>query len=140
MNDATRAPARAKPSAGRMLARGFAKRCALCGRRRLFTGWFQMRERCPGCGYRFEREEGFFLGAYVINLAVTEGLLLVLGVIPCIVLLAADPDANLTPVIIGGLAAAVIGPIVFYPWSRTIWVAIELILRPLEAREPADRI
>jgi uncharacterized protein (DUF983 family) len=133
------APDPARPSRGRMLARGLAKRCALCGQRRLFIGWFQMRERCPGCGYRFEREEGFFLGAYVINLAVTEGLLLVLAMIPCIVLLAADPDANLTPVIVGGLAAAVVGPIVFYPWSRTIWVAIELILRPLQSKEPADR-
>ena len=34
-----------------------------------------MAERCPRCGMRFEREEGFFLGAYVVNFAVTEGLL-----------------------------------------------------------------
>ncbi|MDQ4132474.1 MAG: DUF983 domain-containing protein [Actinomycetota bacterium] len=131
--------ARPRPSAGRMVARGLAKRCAVCGQGHLFTGWFRMVERCPRCGYRFEREEGFFLGAYVINLAITEGLLLVLGMIPAIILLASNPDAPLAPIMIAAFAAAVLGPVLFYPWSRTIWVAIDLIIRPLEAREPADR-
>jgi hypothetical protein len=122
-----------------MLARGLAKRCAVCGQGHLFRRWFTMVERCPRCGYRFEREEGFFLGAYVINLAITEGLLLVLGMIPAIIILASDPDAALAPIVIGALAAAVLGPVLFYPWSRTIWVAVDLIIRPLESTEPADR-
>jgi uncharacterized protein (DUF983 family) len=122
-----------------MLARGLAKRCAVCGQGHLFTRWFRMVERCPRCGYRFEREEGFFLGSYVINLAITEGLLLLLGMVPAIVLLASNPDAPLLPVLITALAAAVLGPVIFYPWSRTIWVAVDLSIRPLEAREPADR-
>lgn len=98
-----------------------------------------MRERCPGCGYRFEREEGFFLGAVVVNLAITEGLLLLLGVVPCIVLLATDPDASLWPVVIGGAFAAVAAPVIFYPFSRTIWVAFELMLRPVASPEPPDQ-
>ena len=56
----------------RMLLRGTAKRCALCGGGRLFSGWVRMAERCPSCGYRFEREEGFFLGAYVMNLVIAR--------------------------------------------------------------------
>lgn len=121
-----------------MLVRGLTKRCPLCGSGNLYTGWFRMRERCPGCGYRFEREEGFFLGAYVVNLAVTEGLLLVAGIIPCIALLAADPEASLLPIVAAGLLAAVVAPIVFYPFSRTLWSAIDLIIRPAEATEPTD--
>ncbi len=34
-----------------------------------------MHERCPTCGMRFAREEGFFTGAYLINFAITEGLM-----------------------------------------------------------------
>ncbi len=98
-----------------------------------------MRERCPRCGYVFAREEGFFLGAVLMNFAVTEALLAVFGIIPLIVLLASSPDANVLPVIVGGLAAVVLGPVVFYPFSRTLWVALELILRPAESREPQDR-
>lgn len=128
-----------RPSPARMLARGLTKRCALCGSGGLFTGWFRMRERCPRCGYRFEREEGFFLGAYVVNLGIAEGLVLLVGVVPCIALLAANPDANLLPIVVSGLAAAALAPLVFYPFSRTLWSAIDLILRPAHAVEPTDQ-
>ena len=121
-----------------MLARGLVKRCARCGGGGLFTGWFRMRDRCPRCDYRFDREEGFFLGAYVVNLAVTEGLLIVFAVIPAIVLFASDPGRSLLPLLVSGGIAAVLGPLLFYPFSKTIWVAIELIFRPADAPEPKD--
>jgi len=123
-----------------MLGRGLVKRCPLCGSGGLFDGWFRMRERCPRCGYRFEREEGFFLGAYVINLAITQGLLLLLAVVPLIVLLDRRPDQSLVPIVVGGLAAAVAGPLLFYPFSKTVWTAVDLILRPVRAHEPPDRV
>ncbi len=123
-----------------MLGRGLLKRCPLCGTGGLFTRWFRMKERCPGCGYLFEREEGFFLGAYVINLAIAQGLVILLAVVPLIVRLASDPDASVWPFVVGGVAGAVVGPVVFYPWSKTIWTAFDLILRPVGAREPGDRI
>lgn len=122
-----------------MLARGLGKRCPLCGSGHLFAGWFRMKERCPHCGYLFEREEGFFLGAYVINLAIAQGLVILLAVVPLIVRLAADPDASIAPFVAGGLLGAVVAPVVFYPWSKTIWTAFDLILRPPTAKEPTDR-
>lgn len=121
-----------------MLVRGLTKRCPVCGSGNLFTGWFRMRERCPRCHYRFEREEGFFLGAYVVNLAVTEGLLVVFAIIPAIIIFGANPDRSLTPLILSGLVAAVFGPVVFYPFSKTLWTALELMLRPSDAAEPTD--
>lgn len=122
----------------RMVLRGAAKRCASCGAGGLFTGWFRMAPTCPGCGYRFEREEGMFLGAYVMNLAIAQLLVVLLAIVPAIVLLAGDPDAGLLPVFAGGVVGAVFGPLVFYPFSKTLWVAIELIMRPADAVEPAD--
>ncbi|HEX2046497.1 MAG TPA: DUF983 domain-containing protein [Acidimicrobiales bacterium] len=121
-----------------MLLRGATKRCAVCGGGRLFRGWFTMAERCPTCGYRFEREEGFFLGAYVINLAIAQALVILLAVVPAIVLLNADADVSLGSIIAVGVAAAVLAPLFFYPWSKTLWVAIELIMRPLDEIEPED--
>ena len=97
-----------------------------------------MADRCPGCGYQFAREEGFFLGAYVMNLAIAQGLVMVLAVIPTIIMLNANPDASLVPVIAGGLIGAVLAPLFFYPYSRTLWVAIELTLRPRDEAEPSD--
>ena len=122
-----------------MLRRGLAKRCPLCGSGGLFSGWFRMKERCPGCGYLFEREEGFFLGAYVINLAIAEGLVILAAVVPTIVLLARDPDTDVVPILVAGLVAAVLAPMAFYPFSKTIWTAFDLMLRPADAPEPTDR-
>jgi uncharacterized protein (DUF983 family) len=132
--------AAASPGRARMLARGLLKRCALCGAGKLFTRWFRMKERCPGCGYRFEREEGFFLGAYVINLAVAQAVVVVLAVVPAIVLLARNPDTSIVPILAGGIAGAVLAPIAFYPFSKTVWTAFDLIMRPVSAREPSDRM
>ncbi|HEX3621761.1 MAG TPA: DUF983 domain-containing protein [Acidimicrobiales bacterium] len=128
------------PGRARMLRRGLAKRCPLCGSANLFTGWFRMKERCPGCGYLFEREEGFFLGAYVINLAIAQGLVILLAVVPAIVLLARNPDTSIVPIVVGGVLGAVVGPLAFYPFSKTIWTAFDLIMRPASTREPTDRI
>jgi len=85
-----------------------------------------MVDRCPRCHHRFEREEGFFLGAYVVNLVVAQGLVILFAVVPCIVLLARNPDTGIVPFL------------VFYPFSKTVWTAFDLMLRPAEAREPGD--
>jgi hypothetical protein len=87
---------------------------------------------------RFEREEGFFLGAYVVNFGVTEGLLLVLLMTYVLVQANRASGVPVLPVVIATVAAAVVMPLVFYPFARTIWVAIELMMRPLEAEEEAD--
>ena len=42
----------------------------------LFRTWFAMYERCAVCGLRFEREQGYFLGAMYINYGVTVVLAL----------------------------------------------------------------
>ena len=33
---------------------------------------------------------------------------------------------------------AVLAPLFFYPFSKTLWVAIELTLRPIDEAEPGD--
>ena len=122
-----------------MLMRGVARRCALCGSGGLFLSWFKMRDRCPRCGYVFAREDGFSLGAVLMNFAVTEALLALFCIAPLIAVLAGNPDANIVPVVVAGVLAVVIGPIACYPFSRTLWVALELMLRPAAATEPTDR-
>lgn len=118
-----------------MLARGLLRRCPRCGAGRIFTSWFKMADRCPRCRLQFERENDFFLGAYVVNLGVTEGLLL-LGLF-AYVLAAVDNDGlPVAPVLVGALVLAVLGPLAFFPFSRTIWSAIDLAMRPVPFDDP----
>ena len=125
------------PSFPLMLLRGMVRHCPRCGTGHLFSRWFRMVERCPGCGYRFAREEGFQLGGYVINFGVTESLVcLVLA--GYIIVASSNPDAAIWPVIVAGLIAAVVTPVLFFPFSRTIWAAIDLALTPLSVVEQAE--
>lgn len=73
-----------------------------------------------------------------MNLALAQGLVMLVAVAPAIVLLNADADANLVPVIVGGLIGTVLAPLFFYRFSKTLWVAIELTLRPVDETEPGD--
>ena len=123
-----------RPPLGRMLWRGLLRRCPRCGGGRIFRSWFHMVERCPRCGLRFEREEGFFLGAYVINYGIGSAIVAV-SLVVFAVARNADADASPIPDLAAGLAGAVLVPVLFYPFSRTIWSAIDLFMRPLEADE-----
>jgi uncharacterized protein (DUF983 family) len=120
-----------------MLARGAIRHCARCGSGHLFSSWFHERDRCPGCGMRFQREEGFWLGGYVINFG--------LGEVSILALLAVliGMEANHQPVDVAlfatvGVVLAIVGPLATFPFSRTIWSAIDLLMRPLSREEVVD--
>src|SRR5438128_9502553 len=60
------------------------QRCPRCRegaiyRGSLFRGWLSMYERCPVCNLKFEREQGYFVGAMYVSymLAIPPYLLLV---------------------------------------------------------------
>ena len=93
-----------------------------------------MRERCPTCGYRFERkeEEAFFLGAVAINFVVTEGILGVMLLISFVLTL---PDPPLLLLCAVAVPLMIVAPIAFYPISKTLWAAFDLMLHPAEPEE-----
>jgi hypothetical protein len=95
----------------------------------VWGGAFKLRERCPRCALLFAREEGFWLGAYVINFGVSEGLV---GVMLMVFLFVKvnNPDVPLAPWLIVGAAMGTLLPIAFYKSSRTIWAAIDLAMNP----------
>lgn len=117
-----------------MVARALARRCPLCGKGPLFTSWFTIRESCPGCGFFVEREEGYFTGAMALNLVVAE-LLFVAGFVASIILTWPTVPWHL---MYGWLVVAVVAPVAFYPFSKTLWLAGELFLHPPEAWEFTD--
>ena len=123
-----------KPTLGTMLKRGLARHCPNCGSGGLFHRWFRMAERCPRCGIKFEREEGFFLGAFLINFAVGEGLIAVL-LFGYVILLSANANVSVPGFIAVGIGLSVIVTLFFYPFSKTVWSALDIAMHPLEAHE-----
>ena len=85
-----------------------------------------MVERCPRCGLRFERVEGHWTGALGINTVLSFGLLLVtlLGGF-----LVTYPDVPAVGLMVTAVAVAALSPFVFFPFSKTLWLAIDLQMR-----------
>jgi uncharacterized protein (DUF983 family) len=131
------ARAKHEQSTTKIVLRGLIRRCPRCGGGGLFASWFKLKERCPTCGMKFEREDGFWLGGYVINIAAGEGALLILLAV-LIGQLASGVHINVWPYAAAGTVIAVGGPMVTFPFSRTVWCAIYLIMRPLSPEEVVD--
>ncbi len=96
-----------------------------------------MRPRCPTCGLAFERESGFHLGAIAINISLVSVLFVVYLVAGFVL---TSPDPPIVPLTIGGLLIAGVLPIVLYPFSKTVWLAISLAWAPLDIAEEADAV
>jgi Protein of unknown function (DUF983) len=117
-----------KVKPGRAIGRAIFRRCPNCGRRGIFDGYFKLEAECPGCGYRLTGWEGFFLGVWVINFAVSEGLLFLTLMGFIITMGASGGDVPVLPVLAVALGLAVGAPILAYPFAASTWSAIELVM------------
>ncbi len=114
-----------------MLLRALRRRCPRCGERRIWRSWFNTVPSCPNCGHTFDREEGYWVMAIVVNTAFVETLFALLFVGGIIV---TWPDIDWRFLLAAGLVTNGILPFVLFPFSKTVWVAIDLRTHP-----PAER-
>lgn len=125
------------PTKARMLWWGFTKRCPRCGQGNLFLGWFTIASRCPRCRLHFEREEGYWTGALAINVGVTTAVFAVFFVAA---LALTVPDVPVVPLLAVLVPVTVVVPIVYYPFSKTVWMAVDrAVLQHLDPHEPLDQ-
>lgn len=109
----------------RILLRGLKLRCPACGEGSLYETIFGIRDHCLACGYVFAREQGYFIGALYINIAVTELLIGVAYLVAAVLMSAADERVYTLLFII-----AVITPLLFYRHSKSLWLSIDYIVDP----------
>lgn len=131
------APPIALPPAARpaqLIGRALLLRCPACGTPGILRNWLTLRARCPGCALKLDRgTPGHFVGAYLVNLIIAE-LLFAVGLGAW--LLAAWPDVPWDLVERVAVVAMLIAPLVLYPFTRTVWLAADLIFDP---QRPGDR-
>lgn len=116
--------------------RALSLRCPRCGGRGILRSWLRMRDECPHCGLMLERGESsdFWIGAYVFNLAAGEVVALAL---PIAWVVATWPNPPWTRIEILAVVLAVALPVLFFPLSRTLWLAWDLSFRPFEPGDVA---
>ena len=94
----------------------------------MFDGLFHMRGECSFCRLKFEREQGFFVGAIYVNYAVT-----VLIAMPGFLLLDRYGLALTQQLIIRGVFVIAF-PLLFFRHSRSLWLAVAHLLDPGDDR------
>ncbi len=118
----------------RATLRGFGLRCPRCGRRGIFRTWFRLRSACPTCGLALERgeSEDHWFGAVAVNLVAAE--LLGVGAIVAWII-ASWPKVPWTALQYGGPAIMIVLPVVFYPFSRALWLSWDVYFRPAASED-----
>ena len=129
-------PARATLAQG--IGRALLLRCPRCGARGVWRSWFRMRESCARCGLMFERGESsdFWIGAYLINLVVAETSAVVLVGIAWLTL---GSRFSFNTLWAASIVMAIVMPMLFYPFSRELWLAFDLHFRPSERGDVGPR-
>jgi uncharacterized protein (DUF983 family) len=120
--------------AARIFWWGVTRRCSRCGAGHLFRHYFNLVPECPGCGLHFEREQGYFAGALAINIMVIGALFAVVFVI---LLVLTIPNVPVVPILAATLPIVLLGPILYYPFSKTVWMAVDRAF--LSRLDPKDR-
>jgi len=121
------------PGARTLFARALRLRCPICAGRPILLSWFTIAASCPGCGFHLDRDEpGYWIGSYTVNLFLTEGLFAVVFVAGMVVTWPGVPWTALGGICVG---VAVLTPILIFPWTKLLYLAIDLVFRPLD---PAD--
>lgn len=99
----------------------------------MFRQWVNSLERCSVCGFRFDRgEHDYYIGAYTINLIIAE--LIVVGAAAGVAI-AMWPDVPWNKLPWALLLPVIVAPLITYPFSKSLWLAIDLLFRP---PEPSD--
>ena len=117
------------PRLRRLLGRALLRHCPQCGSADIFANWLTIKDECPRCGYHFARETGYFLGAYALNLILAE--FIAFGVMVALLIWS---DYGSTAIVAITVPLMVALPFLFFPYSRTFWMAFDLWFQPENQR------
>lgn len=92
-------------------------------------------DRCRTCGINWHREHGFELGPIALNVVITFGALAV-GMVVAFV--ATAPDFPVTKLTVGFVIGAIVIPVLAFPFTNTLWMAVDLFTHKPGERELAE--
>jgi uncharacterized protein (DUF983 family) len=121
-----------KDASMRSLGRALLARCPVCGEGEIWERFGETVEHCPGCGYSFSREEGYWAGALIVAMAIVLLLFFVIFVGGIVLFW---PDVPWNALLLVSLVAIGGAPFLLYPQSKTIWVWLDQRVHPYDPSE-----
>jgi uncharacterized protein (DUF983 family) len=107
---------------------GLRLKCPRCGVGSLYEKPFRMYPNCPHCGLKFEKEQGYFVGAIYVNYAAT-----VLLAVPGFFVLDAFTNITINRQLSIWIPFSIIFPLLFFHHSRSLWLALDHLLNPAKS-------
>ncbi|MCC6704772.1 MAG: DUF983 domain-containing protein [Thermomicrobiales bacterium] len=123
-------PPKGWPRTWALFRRAISRRCPQCGAKGIFKNYLELRVTCPTCAYRFDREEGYFLGGYGLGVVFSALIPLIL-----LVLAFVYTDWSWITLELIFIPMTIIMPLILFPYTRTFWMMIDLIIDPNEKTE-----
>ena len=105
-------------------------KCPACGTSSIVRKPFHIKHHCDICHALFKREEGFFVGAILMNVVVSELIILVVCFL-ALLLLGADYDDVLIVLFVVGI----LFPVLFFHHSWSLWLAFDYLVESLPKYE-----
>jgi uncharacterized protein (DUF983 family) len=117
-----------------LVGRAMILRCPNCGGKPVLKDWFHLRERCPKCGIALERgeESDYYIGGMLLNITLC---FVIFAVGFWGVLIYTYPHVPWDVLQYGLVAAMVVLPILLYPVSRVVWLAVDMAVRPRSEKD-----
>lgn len=112
------------------IGRALTLRCPACGNSSIIQKPFHIKHHCDRCRSLFKREEGFFVGAILMNVVVSELIILAVCFF-ALLLLGVEYD----DVLIVLFVVAVVFPILFFHHSWSLWLAFDYLIESLPKYE-----
>jgi len=115
-----------KRSIATVLFRSLLLQCPACGQSSIVKEPFRIRHHCPSCRSLFKREEGFFVGAILGNVLMTEFVILATCFIWLMLI-----GSSYEKVLAGLFVVGLLFPVAFYHHSWSFWLGFDYLVEGL---------
>lgn len=124
-----------RPPLMQIVRRAARWRCPNCGRGALFRGVFRMLPRCPKCGLSYFPEQGYYVGAMIINYGITTACVVAIFLISLLFPDFTSLSTNFK--ILLWMIFAVALSLLLMRHSYSFWLGLDFWVKPRQPDTPA---
>jgi uncharacterized protein (DUF983 family) len=124
-----------RPPLKQILSRAARWRCPNCGQGGLFRGVFRMLPRCPVCGLSYFPEQGYYVGAMIINYVITTAIVVAIFLVSLLVPDFTHLSTNSKILLWMGFAIAI--SLLWMRHSYSFWLGLDFWVKPRQPEASA---